>query len=146
MNHSIAITTDGFNNLADAGTSILSFLGFKIAVYGGGSVHPFGHGRIEWIMSIFTSCAVVFMGTALAHTAALAITNPQKPLFSAAIVIVLTLSIIVKGYMYFYNKRIARIADSETFESRCSRLYQRFRRYICRSVIHYCHPSDELEN
>ena len=78
LNHSIAITTDGFNNLADAGTSILSFLGFKIAVYGGGSVHPFGHGRIEWIMSIFTSCAVVFMGTALAHTAALAITNPQN--------------------------------------------------------------------
>lgn len=117
LSHSIAITTDGFNNLADAGTSILSFLGFKIAGYGGGSVHPFGHGRIEWIMSIFTSCAVVFMGAALAHTAVLSITNPQKPLFSAAIVIVLSLSILVKGYMYFYNKRIARIADSETLKA-----------------------------
>lgn len=117
LSHSIAISADGFNNLADAGTSMLSFLGFKIAGYGGGSIHPFGHGRIEWIMSIFTSCAVIFMGAELAHTAALAVTNPQKPLFSAAIVIVLSLSILVKGYMYFYNKRIAKMADSETLKA-----------------------------
>ncbi|MDE7250475.1 MAG: cation transporter, partial [Lachnospiraceae bacterium] len=46
--HSVAISTDGFNNLSDAGTSLASLLGFKAAGYGKGSTHPFGHGRIEW--------------------------------------------------------------------------------------------------
>ena len=68
LSNSIAISADGFNNLSDAGTSLMALLGFKIAGYGGGSEHPFGHGRIEWIMGIFTSIAVLFMGIKLADS------------------------------------------------------------------------------
>lgn len=50
LSRSVAISADGFNNLSDAGTSLVSLLGFKVAGYGGGSTHPFGHGRMEWIM------------------------------------------------------------------------------------------------
>lgn len=117
LSHSIAISADGFNNLSDAGMSLITLLGFNIARYGKGKKHPFGHGRFEWIMGIFTSLAVVLMGIKLVHTSALAIVNPEQPLFSAAVVIVLALSIAVKGYMYLYNRRFAKITDSETLKA-----------------------------
>ncbi len=114
---SVAISADGFNNLSDAGTSLVSLLGFKAAGYGGGSVHPFGHGRMEWIMGIFTSIAVILMGVKLVDTSIAAITNTKKPLFSVAVVIVLVLSILVKGYMYLYNRKFAKLTDSETLKA-----------------------------
>lgn len=117
LSHSVSISADGFNNLSDAGTNLVSLLGFKIARYGGGSTHPFGHGRIEWIMGIFASIAVLLMGIKLAETSVNAITNPQEQIFSAAVVIVLVLSILVKVYMYYYNKRFAKITDSETLKA-----------------------------
>ena len=117
LSHSVAISADGFNNLSDAGTSLVSLLGFKVAGYGGGSTHPFGHGRIEWIMGIFASIAVLLMGIKLAGTSADAVTDPHEPTISAAAVIVLILSILVKVYMYCYNKRFAAITDSETLKA-----------------------------
>ena len=117
FSHSVAISADGFNNLSDAGTNMVSLLGFKIARYGGGSTHPFGHGRIEWIMGIFASIAVLLMGLKLSETSVNAITNPQEQIFSAAVVIVLALSILVKVYMYYYNKQFAKITDSETLKA-----------------------------
>lgn len=117
LSNSVAISADGFNNLSDAGTNIVSFLGFKIARYGVGKIHSFGHGRIEWIMGIFASISVLLMGIKLAETSANAITNPQEPIFSVAVVIILILSILVKVYMYCYNKRFAKITDSETLKA-----------------------------
>lgn len=117
LSHSVAISADGFNNLSDAGTNVVSLLGFKIAKFGKGSMHPFGHGRIEWIMGIFASIAVILMGIKLVETSAQAITSPQAPSFNAAIAIVLILSIFVKVYMYCYNKKFAKITDSETLKA-----------------------------
>lgn len=117
FSHSVAISADGFNNLSDAGISLMTLLGFQIARYGRGSTHPFGHGRFEWIMGIFASLAVVLMGGQLIHTSLQSIVHPQKPLFSMATVIVLVLSILIKGYMYFYNRQFAKITDSETLKA-----------------------------
>lgn len=117
LSHSVAISVDGFNNLSDAGTNVVSLLGFKIAKFGKGSMHPFGHGRIEWIMGIFASIAVILMGIKLVETSAQAITSPQAPSFNAAVAIVLILSIFVKVYMYCYNKKFAKITDSETLKA-----------------------------
>lgn len=117
LSHSISISADGFNNLSDAGTNLVSLLGFKIARYGGGSTHPFGHGRIEWIMGIFVSIAVLLMGIKLAGTSVDAIANPQEPMFNTAVVIVLVLSVLVKIYMYYYNRQFAKITDSETLKA-----------------------------
>lgn len=117
LSNSIAISADGFNNLSDAGTSLVSLFGFKIAKYGGGNVHPFGHGRIEWIIGIFTSIAVFLMGIKLADSSVEAITNPEQLIFSPALIIVLILSILVKGYMYCYNRRFSQITDSETLKA-----------------------------
>lgn len=117
LSHSVAISADGFNNLSDAGTNVVSLLGFKIAKFGKGSMHPFGHGRIEWIMGIFASIAVILMGIKLVETSAQAITSPQAPSFNSAVAIVLILSIFIKVYMYCYNKKFAKITDSETLKA-----------------------------
>lgn len=117
LSRSVAISADGFNNLSDAGTNLVSLLGFKIARYGGGSTQPFGHGRIEWIMGIFVSIAVLLMGIKLAGTSVDAIANPQEPMFNTAVVIVLVLSVLVKIYMYYYNRQFAKITDSETLKA-----------------------------
>ena len=117
LSHSVAISADGFNNLSDAGTNVVSLLGFKIAKFGKGSMHPFGHGRIEWIMGIFASIAVILMGIKLVETSAQAITSPQAPSFNAAVAIVLILSIFIKVYMYCYNKKFAKITDPETLKA-----------------------------
>jgi len=117
FSRSVAISADGFNNLSDAGISLMTLLGFQIARYGRGSTHPFGHGRFEWIMGIFASLAVVLMVGQLIHTSLQSIINPQKPLFSATTVIVLVLSILVKSYMYFYNRQFAKITNSETLKA-----------------------------
>lgn len=117
FSRSVAISADGFNNLSDAGISLMTLLGFQIARYGRGSTHPFGHGRFEWIMGIFASLAVVLMGGQLIHTSLQSILHPQTPLFSVATVIVLALSILVKGYMYFYNQQFAKVTNSETLKA-----------------------------
>ena len=117
LSHSVAISADGFNNLSDAGTNLVSLLGFKIAKYGKGSIHPFGHGRIEWIMGIFASIAVMLMGIKLLGTSVDAIKNPQTPSFNITVAIVLIISILVKVYMYCYNKQFAKITDSETLKA-----------------------------
>ncbi len=117
FSNSVAISADGFNNLSDAGTSLVSFLGFKIAKYGGGNTHLFGHGRIEWIMSIFTSIAVLLMGIKLAGDSAASIASPDSPVFSMPALVVLLVSILVKVYMYCYNKRFSKITGSETLKA-----------------------------
>ncbi len=117
LSNSIAISADGFNNLSDAGTSFLTFVGFKFARYGRGKIHSFGHGRIEWIMGIFTSLAVFLMGIKLADTSFAAISKPEYPLLSIPVIVVLVLSIFIKGYMYSYNRKFSKIADSETLKA-----------------------------
>lgn len=110
---STAIVADGFNNLADVATSIASFLGFFLAGIGAGSHHPFGHGRYEWLMSIFSSLAVMGMGITLANTSIQMIYDPQAVEFSLLTAVILIFSILAKFYMFSYNNKISKkIASS----------------------------------
>ena len=65
ISHSIAITADAFNNLSDAGSSIITLIGFKMAGQKPDSDHPFGHGRIEYISGLLVSVLILFMGVEL---------------------------------------------------------------------------------
>lgn len=117
LSNSVSILVDGFNNMADGVTSLISFAGFKIAGYGRGSEHPFGHGRIEWIIGLFTSIVVLFMGIKLADTSVEAVVNRQKTVFSSTVIVILIISIFVKFYMYCYNKKFAEITKSENLKA-----------------------------
>lgn len=114
---STAIITDGFNNLADAGTSFASYIGFCIAGIGAGENHVFGHGRYEWFMGVLYSIAVIIMGSTLARSSVISIISPKSIEFSFTILFILICSIIVKLYMFFYNKKIAKKIDSTAMKA-----------------------------
>ena len=112
VSHSIAITADAFNNLSDAGSSIITLIGFKMAGQKPDSDHPFGHGRIEYISGLLVSVIILIMAFELLKSSVIKIFHPDKPEFSPLILVILILSILAKCYMAFYNKKIGKKIDS----------------------------------
>lgn len=118
MSSSVAITADAFNNLADAGTCLAELLGFFVAGIGAGKRHPFGHGRIEWLMGLFAAITVLFMGFEMLKTSISAVVSPRPVNFNKTLVVVLICSIVIKAYMYLYNRKIGKIISSVTMKAK----------------------------
>lgn len=110
--NSIAIIADAFNNLSDAGSSAITMAGFKMAGQRPDPDHPFGHGRIEYISGLIVSMIILLMGFELLKTSAEKIFHPEETIFDIASIIILCAAIIIKFYMYFYNKQIAKKINS----------------------------------
>lgn len=109
---SVAIIADALNNLGDAGSSILALLGFKLSGKKPDPEHPFGHGRFEYISGFVISIAIIVMGVELAISSVKSFFNPEPVQYSVAAVIILCASILVKLYMYIYNKKLSRMFGS----------------------------------
>lgn len=105
---SIAITADAFNNLSDAGSSVITLIGFRMAGQKPDPGHPFGHGRIEYLSGLFVSIAILIMAFELIQSSVSKILHPEPVAFSPVIVLILAASIVVKCYMYLYNRMISR--------------------------------------
>ncbi len=105
---SIAITADAFNNLSDAGSSVVTLLGFKLAAQKPDRNHPFGHGRMEYISGLVVSMIILLMGFELMKTSVQKIVTPQAVEFRPLILVILTASIAVKFYMASYNRVIGK--------------------------------------
>lgn len=109
---SIGITADAFNNLSDAGSSAITLVGFRLSDAKADKEHPFGHGRFEYIAGLIVSMAILLMGFELAKTSVEKIINPEAVTFSFLALGVLAVSILVKLYMFFYNRGIGTKIDS----------------------------------
>ena len=105
---SIAITADAFNNLSDAGSSVVTLLGFKLAAQAPDKHHPFGHGRLEYVSGLVVSMVILLMGVELAKGSVEAILHPEPVAFSPLAIAILLCSIGAKLYMAFYNRRIGK--------------------------------------
>ena len=105
---SIAITADAFNNLSDAGSSVVTLLGFRLAGMKPDRSHPFGHGRIEYISGLAVSALILLMGVELAQSSFDKILHPAAVEVSTVAVVILLCSIAVKLYMAFYNRSIGK--------------------------------------
>ncbi|WP_293009806.1 MULTISPECIES: cation diffusion facilitator family transporter [unclassified Oscillibacter] len=103
---SIAVTADAFNNLSDAGSSVITLTGFRLGGHRPDSEHPFGHGRIEYISGLLVSMLIILMGFELARTSLEKILRPVPVEFSWQSVVILVASIFVKLYMYRYNRTV----------------------------------------
>ena len=112
LSHSIAITADAFNNLSDAGSSIITLIGFRMAGQKPDSDHPFGHGRIEYISGLLVSIIIILMAYELFETSIQKIFMPEPLTFSPLIIAILMVSILVKCYMSFYNRKIGHRINS----------------------------------
>lgn len=112
ISRSIAITADAFNNLSDAGSSLITLVGFKMSGQEADSDHPFGHGRIEYITGLLVSIAILIMAVELIRSSAEKILHPEEVVFNSLVVGILIISILVKIYMYLYNRKISRTIGS----------------------------------
>ena len=117
LSGSVAITADAFNNLSDAGSSIITLAGFKFTGRNADSEHPFGHGRGEYISGFIVSIVIILMGFELFTSSASKILHPEKVDTSIMAFAVLVISIVVKLYMAFYNTRIGRKINSSAMKA-----------------------------
>jgi len=114
LSGSVSITADAVNNLSDASSSIVTLLGFKLAEKPADAGHPYGHARIEYLSGLIVSGSILIIGFELAKTSVGKILHPQAVEFSAAIVVVLTLSILIKLWMALFNRSLGKRIDSTT--------------------------------
>ena len=117
ISHSIAITADAFNNLSDAGTSVVTLAGFKLAEKEADTDHPFGHGRMEYLAGLIVAGVIFVVGFELLRDSIDKIIHPTDIEFSWVIVGILVASILVKCYMAFYNFRVGKEIDSATLRA-----------------------------
>ena len=117
LSGSIAVTADAFNNLSDAGSSAVTLLGFRLAGKKPDTDHPFGHGRIEYISGLIVAGLILLMGVELAKSSFDKILHPEEVTFAALAVVILAVSVAVKLYMWFYNRRIGGKLRSAAMEA-----------------------------
>ena len=106
--HSIAVMADAFNNLSDAASSIIGFVGVKMAEKPADEDHPFGHGRMEYIAAFTVAFLVIQVGFSLLKTSVGNILRPEKLSFNLVSVMILLVSICVKLWLALFNRRLGR--------------------------------------
>ena len=114
---SISITADALNNLSDAGSSIVTLAGFKLAAQKPDSKHPYGHGRIEYLAGLGVSAVILIMGFELFRDSIAKVLHPENIDFSIVVIFILIASILVKCYMAYYNFSIGKEIDSATIRA-----------------------------
>lgn len=105
---SIAIVADSFNNLSDAGSSLVTLLGFRLAGKHADPGHPYGHGRIEYISGFVVSFLILLMGFELAKSSLEKILHPEPVQAGWLPAVILLVSICVKVYMFLYNRAVGK--------------------------------------
>lgn len=110
---SLAVTADAFNNLSDAASSIISFIGVKMAGKPADAEHPFGHGRIEYIAALIVSFLVIEVGFTFFKSSISKILHPEEIRFDLVPFVILILSILVKLWMAFFNNKLGKRIDSK---------------------------------
>ena len=111
--HSVSVTADAFNNLSDAGSSIISFVGVKMAEKPADKDHPFGHGRIEYIAALVVSFLVLEVGFTFLKDSFGKILHPETMNFQIVSVVILIFSIAVKLWLGLFNRRLGEKIDSK---------------------------------
>lgn len=105
---SIAITADAFNNLTDAGSSVVTLVGFRMAGKQADDDHPFGHGRIEYLSGLAVSVVILLVGLELAKSSVEKIIHPEPVEFSWLSAGILVAAICVKLWMSYFNRSLSR--------------------------------------
>lgn len=111
--HSVSVTADAFNNLSDAGSSIISFVGVKMAEKPADRDHPFGHGRIEYIAALIVSFLVLEVGFTFLKDSIGKIRMPEELNFQMISVFILVLSVAVKLWLGLFNRRLGEKINSK---------------------------------
>ena len=117
LSATISIVADGFNNLSDAASSVVTLLGFKLSGKPADKEHPFGHARYEYISGLIVAFLIIFIGFSLFKTSVEKLIHPEEMKTGIWSVTVLVVSVFVKLWMTGFNKKIAKKINSKTLEA-----------------------------
>lgn len=109
---SISVSADAFNNLSDAGSSVVTLVGFRLSEKKADHDHPFGHGRIEYVSGLIVSFMIILMGFELIKTSVSGLIEPHLPEFKMLTSVILSVSILVKLYICLYNRKYGKWINS----------------------------------
>ncbi len=113
---SVAIVADAFNNIADAGSAIVTLIGFRLAAKPVDKEHPLGHGRLEYVSGFIVDMLIILVGVELLKSSVDKIVNPVLPKVGTVTVCLLIVAILVKAWLFFFYKRIAKTIQSSSIK------------------------------
>ncbi len=114
---SVAVMADAFNNLSDAASSVIGFVGVKMAGKPADSEHPFGHGRIEYIAALAVSFLVLQVGFTFFKNSIEKIRHPEDLSFDLIPVLILLASVCVKLWLGYFNKVLGKRINSSVMQA-----------------------------
>ena len=114
LTNSVAITADAFNNLTDCLTSLLTILGFRWSAKPADKEHPFGHARIEYLISLAVAGIILLTGYEVMRSSLAMVLNPEPVTFTPVALAVLVFGMAVKFWMYLLNRKLGNAISSNT--------------------------------
>jgi cation diffusion facilitator family transporter len=115
--NSISVMADAFNNLSDAGSSIISFIGVKLAEKPADKEHPFGHGRFEYISALVVAFLIVQVGFTLFQNSFDKVLHPEEVGFNWVLILILSTSVIIKLWLSVFNKNLGNRINSNVMKA-----------------------------
>lgn len=114
LSGSLAIMADAANNLSDAAGSIVTLITTRLALKPVDHEHPFGHGRMEYIGSLAVGALIVIMGVSLLRDGVTAIFHPEPLAISWLVIVILSLSILMKLWLFLFYRKLGRAVSNGT--------------------------------
>ena len=114
---SVAIIADAFNNISDAGSSIVALIGFRLANKPVDKEHPLGHGRFEYVSGFIVDMLIILVGFELLTSSVDKILNPALPNVSNVTLILLGVAILVKVWLFFFYRKIANATNASSIRA-----------------------------
>ena len=112
LSGSVAILSDAFNNISDTGSSLVALIGMRMAARRPDREHPFGHGRAEYISALIVAMMIFVVATELLKESVKKLVAPEPIQVSLPMLLALGASILIKLFMFGYNRALGRRIDS----------------------------------
>lgn len=117
LSASVAIIADAFNNIGDAGSSVVTMFGFRLAGKHADKEHPMGHGRFEYISAFIVDVLIIFVGVELLKSSVEKIITPEPADIQTVTLVFLGAAILVKAWLFFFYRKIAKTIDSSVIKA-----------------------------
>lgn len=117
LSGAISIIADAINNLSDAGSSVVTLIGFKLSIRPADKEHPYGHARYEYITGLFVAIIILIIGILLGKSSIEKIITPQTVQYNWITYTILGVSIFVKLFQMRYYLYISKIISSDTLKN-----------------------------
>ncbi len=117
VSNSVSVTADALNNITDAGSSVITLIGFRLSEKPADEDHPYGHARTEYITGLIISFLILLIGFEILKSSVIKIFNPEPGEFHIPALIILAASIAAKLWLSLFNKKLSKAIKSQALEA-----------------------------